>query len=61
MKLKQNGKLLSMYSAIIVIDLLYPLEVSWSEQFTISNDIIKALIITGATLPPIRHKHVSGR
>ena len=60
MKLKRNGKLLSMYSAIIVTDLL-PLEVSWSEQFTISNDIIKALIITGATLPPICHKHVSGR
>ena len=50
-----------MYSAIILIDLVYvPLEVSWSEQFTISNDIIKALIINGVTLPPIRHKHVSG-
>ena len=49
-----------MYSAIID-RFTVPLEVYWSEQFTISNDIIKALIITGATLPPIRHKHVSVR
>ena len=38
-----------------------PLEVFWSEQFTISNEIIKALIITGKTLPPIHHKHVSSQ
>ena len=39
--------LLSVYSAVIAIDLAtVPSEVSWSEQFIISNDNVWALIIT---------------
>ena len=57
-KLKQNGKLLSMYSVIIVIDLLY-LKGILANNSPLANDIIKAFIINGATLPPICHKHVS--
>ena len=40
-----------MYSAIIAV----PSEVSWN------NNNVWALIITGTTLPPIRHEHVSAR
>ena len=50
------------YNTIILANrFTVPLEVYWSKQFTISNDINKALVITGATLPPIYHKHVSVR
>ena len=45
-KLKRTGKLLSMYSAIVVTYLrTVPLEVSWSEQFTISDENVWRLLL----------------
>ena len=41
-----------------------PLEVSWSEQFTISNENVWRLLLQlhiGAALPQMRHEHVSAR
>ena len=64
-KLKRIGKLLSMYSIIVVIIMFtVPLKVSWSKQFTIGNENVWRLllllyVITHSALPQMCHKHVS--
>ena len=59
-KLKRIGKLLTMYNAIAFT---VPLEISSSEQFTISNKNVWSLLLLMTHwrdfTPQLRHEHVS--